>query len=130
MLHLNSITNLELKTPPTIAPVYEVRSFGLCCYGPIFHFTEQPITSIRSGRRPHMEVNLSAFVYVWFLFPFALFYSDLFSKGLPEQYVFVATFRMNENSPQKPWSLMKIADSNGHDQFNVQINPKQVSFYM
>jgi len=53
--------------------------------------------------------------------------STLFNKGLPDQYAFVATFRLTAKSTKKTWSIVKVADVDGKDQLNIRINPKRVS---
>uniref|UniRef100_F6ZV77 Collagen alpha-1(XXII) chain n=1 Tax=Ciona intestinalis TaxID=7719 RepID=F6ZV77_CIOIN len=52
---------------------------------------------------------------------------DVFGKGLPDQYVISSTFRLNDRSSRKIWSIMKIVDSSGNDQFNIRINPRTKS---
>ena len=59
---------------------------------------------------------------------FSVLRSRLFPKGLPEQYVFVATFRLTDQSPSSEvWSLMKVNDKSGRTQVDVKVNPSMVS---
>uniref|UniRef100_H2Y642 VWFA domain-containing protein n=1 Tax=Ciona savignyi TaxID=51511 RepID=H2Y642_CIOSA len=49
---------------------------------------------------------------------------DVFGKGLPDQYVFASTFRLNARTSKKIWSIMKIVDAGGSDQLEIRVNPR------
>ncbi len=54
-----------------------------------------------------------------------LFYRELFPDGLPEEFSFVASFRMNENSVKKDWVLWQIRDSSMNPQVGIRLNGLQ-----
>lgn len=51
--------------------------------------------------------------------------TDLFPKGLPEQFSFVSTFRMLENTRRERWNLFQIRDFTGQPQFGVLLDGKR-----
>lgn len=57
---------------------------------------------------------------------------SMFPYGLPSQFSFVSTFRMNSRTRRETWDLLRIEDILGQPQFGVRLNGKrkEIQLYM